>query len=304
MSHEELQAERAKLDEEWAKLRKERSAFEAERSASGVETKLFVGNLDETSTEEEVRALFEPFGSFKEIVMLTDREGKSKRSCFVKYYTKSAAEAAVEGLNGKHTDKNSPNPVVVRYARDKQMLMQNMKPQQQFFQQQQQQPQFGGGYGAQGGYGGYGNGGYEQANPYMQGQQFGGARANGFGGGAPNGGGGGGGGVGTFARGPNGANLYVNNLSRQASESDVKTMFGDFGTVLSVKLFPMNGYGFVSFDNASSAQNAISCLNGLAVGDGSKRLEVSIKKDKGGGGGEGGATSGTGGAAGRRFAPY
>ena len=56
-------------------------------------------------------------------------------------------------------------------------------------------------------------------------------------------------------------------------------MFSDFGAVLSIKLFASQGYGFVSYDNPQSASNAIHALNGLAIGNGQKRLEVSIKKD-------------------------
>lgn len=268
LSQEQLQQERVQLDEEWAKLRAERAAFDEERRNSGLEFKLFVGNLDETTTEEEIRALFGQYGELKEVVMLKGRDGKSKRSCFVKYFMKSNAEACVEALNGKHKDKESPTMLVVRYARD--------KPAQPMFQPQQQQ--FGGGYGQQqfgmgGGFSGQ-NGFGGQQNSYDQGASSYGSAANTGVQGAT-------GGSGGFGRGPSGANLYINNLSRQATEADVQTMFGDFGRVLSVKLFGEQGYGFVSFDNVQSANNAISCLNGLAMGDGSKRLEVKVKTERG-----------------------
>jgi len=282
LSQEQLQQERQQLDEEWTKLRSERSAFEEERKESGLEYKLFIGNLDETTTEEEIRALFGQYGELKEVVMLKARDGKSKRSCFVKYYTKGAAEASVENLNGKHKDKESPTMLVVRYARDKPQGQQGGGMPQQFGNQFGQQQQFGMG-------GGFQQNGFEQQSNY-------GAAPSAFGGmgGSASGAGvqGGTGGSGGFGRGPSGANLYINNLSRAATEADVQTMFGDFGRVLSVKLFGDQGYGFVSFDNGTSAQNAISCLNGLAMGDGSKRLEVSIKKDRGPAGG------------GSRFTPY
>lgn len=281
LSQEQLQQERVQLDEEWTKLRSERAAFEEERNESGLEFKLFIGNLDETTTEEEIRALFGGYGELKEVVMLKGRDGKSKRSCFVKFFTKSSADASLEALNGKHKDKESPTMLVVRYARD--------RPAQPSFQAQQnfgQQQQYGGNFGMGGGFQqqqGFG----QQQNSYQQDQPAYGAGAGAGGAGVQGGGAGGGG----FGRGPSGANLYINNLSRQATEADVQTMFGDFGRVLSVKLFGDQGYGFVSFDNVQSANNAISCLNGLAMGDGTKRLEVSIKKDRGGGGGS-------------RFTPY
>lgn len=256
MSQEQLEAERKSLDEEWAKLRAERAAFEADRRNSGIEYKLFVGNLDQSTEEGDIHSLFGSYGELKEVVMLKDREGKSKRSCFVKFYAKSSAEDSVNGLNGKHKDKNAEQLLVVRYARDK--------------------PAMGGG--GMMGAGMMGGGGMQQQQQYggYGGQSYGGMGATNY-----NGGFGGGSGGGSFGRGPAGANLYINNLSRAATEQDVQTMFGDFGTVVSVKIFSDQGYGFISFDNVQSAQNAISCLNGLAMGDGSKRLEVSVKKEKG-----------------------
>jgi len=290
LSQEQLQQERVQLDEDWTKLRAERASFEEERRESGLEFKLFIGNLDETTNEEEIRALFGGYGELKEVVMLKGRDGKSKRSCFVKYFTKASAEASLEALNGKHKDKESPTMLVVRYARDKpQNTGGGFQQSQQYGGQQQQygQQQFGMGGGfQQNGFGGQQQDSYGgQQTSYSQG-----AAGVGVAGAAA--------GSGGFGRGPSGANLYINNLSRQATEADVQTMFGDFGRVLSVKLFGDQGYGFVSFDNLQSAQNAISCLNGLAMGvedgsDGSKRLEVSIKKDRGAGGGGG-----------SRFTPY
>jgi CUG-BP- and ETR3-like factor len=41
----------------------------------------------------------------------------------------------------------------------------------------------------------------------------------------------------------------------------------------------LQGFGFVSYDNAASAANAIASMNGMQV-DG-KRLKVEIKKNKG-----------------------
>jgi len=56
-------------------------------------------------------------------------------------------------------------------------------------------------------------------------------------------------------------------------------MFSEFGNVVSVKLFAENGYGFVSFDIAASAQNALQAINGMLSPDGTKRLEVTLKKE-------------------------
>jgi len=112
-----------------------------------------------------------------------------------------------------------------------------------------------------------------------------------------------GGATGSTRRGPPGSNLYVNNLDRFVTEDDVRQMFSDFGNVISVKLF--QGYGFVSYDSAQSAQAAIAALNGMMSSDGRRRLEVSLKKDKGEGAvrGAAGAAGATAGPA-QRYTPY
>lgn len=253
---EDLQQERELLAAEWEKLRVAKAEFEAELGASSIEQKLFVGNLCESTTEEEVRAYFEPYGNIKEVYMLKDKEGKSKRSSFVKMFTLASAERAIEGINGKVQDKTQEKMMVVRFAAARPAM---------------------GGMPGMGGMGGF------QQQPHHQHfnpmQQFGGygAAPNPYARGPPMGGGAPGGGPG---RGPSGSNLYINNVAASASEEEVRTMFSDFGSVLSIKLFAAAGYGFVSYDNPQSASNAIHALNGLAIGNGHKRLEVSLKKDR------------------------
>lgn len=281
---EDIAQERALLDAEWEKLRLAKEEFQTEMGGSVLEQKLFVGNLDDATGEEEVRALFEPHGEIKEIYMLRDKDGKSKRSGFVKMFTKASAERAIEEISGKIKDKGQEKMIVVRFAAPKTFPGGpggGGGAPHPFAQQQQ----FGGmppygqpaAYGYQapaapyGGYGadqGYGQGGYTTRSTGMGG------------GGMPGAMGGGGGGMGA-GRGPTGSNLYINNVAPTASEDEVRAMFSDFGTVLSIKLFAAQGYGFVSYDNMQSASNAIHALNGLAIGNGQKRLEVSIKKDKG-----------------------
>lgn len=271
---EDLQQERARLDAEWEKLRLAKEEFQREMGDSSLEQKLFVGNLDDNTGEEEVRAMFEPFGEIKEIYMLRDKEGKSKRSSFVKMFTKASAERAIDGLSGKIKDKEQEKMMVVRFAAPRQPFAPapQANPANPYSQQYGQSM---GGYNAGYGYSapntGYGSYGADQgygaaSTPY--GRSSGGA---GVGGGVAGGAG----------RGPSGSNLYINNVAPTASEEEVRAMFSDFGSVLSIKLFATQGYGFVSFDNPQSASNAIHALNGLAIGNGQKRLEVSIKKDKG-----------------------
>jgi len=285
MSASAFDLERKKLDDEWARLRdgcsqleQDKKQLHRELQELGIEYKLFVGNLSETSNEPEVRALFEKYGNLKEIHILRDKEGNHKRSCFVKFYTRAAAEKAIEGLDHKYTDTNEQGPLVVRYAHTKSssLLMKtasalptlsllgaggahNIQPEllaslpgvgiapvNMRVAQPSLSPSMGGVHPPPG-----------IASPPM-----------------------------TLSRpalvqprGPVGANLYVNNIGRM-SETELRALFQEFGTILSCRTFPDGGYGFVSFDSTSSSQAAIAARNGQLLPDGSRRLEVALKKDK------------------------
>ena len=62
---------------------------------------IFVGNLAFTTTEEELRALFEAHGSVETVRILTDRDtGRSRGFGFVEMPDDPAGERAIEALNG------------------------------------------------------------------------------------------------------------------------------------------------------------------------------------------------------------
>ncbi|KAL5966695.1 CUGBP Elav-like family member 1, partial [Taenia solium] len=85
-------------------------------------------------------------------------------------------------------------------------------------------------------------------------------------------------------RGPEGSNLFIYHLPQECSETDLHSLFSPFGPVLSVKIYmdrdtnQSRGFGFVSYDNNVSAQNAIRVLNGYAMGR--KRLKVQLKRSE------------------------
>jgi RNA recognition motif-containing protein len=64
-------------------------------------TKLYVGNLPFSATEESVRALFAPHGSVDKISLITDRDtGRPRGFGFVEMSNADAARA-MQALNGK-----------------------------------------------------------------------------------------------------------------------------------------------------------------------------------------------------------
>lgn len=63
-------------------------------------TKLFVGNLPFTATEDSVRALFAPHGTIESLALITDREtGRPRGFGFIEMDNASASRA-MQALNG------------------------------------------------------------------------------------------------------------------------------------------------------------------------------------------------------------
>jgi cold-inducible RNA-binding protein len=64
--------------------------------------KLFVGNIPHSTTEAELRALFEPHGKVDQVSVVTDRDtGRSRGFAFVEMSDSAEAEKAIAALNGK-----------------------------------------------------------------------------------------------------------------------------------------------------------------------------------------------------------
>jgi cold-inducible RNA-binding protein len=62
--------------------------------------KLYVGNVAFTATEDEVRELFAQHGSIESLAWITDRDtGRFRGFCFIEMED-SAANAAIENLDG------------------------------------------------------------------------------------------------------------------------------------------------------------------------------------------------------------
>ena len=66
---------------------------------------IFVGNLAFTTTEQDLRQLFEPYGPVETVRIMTDRDtGRARGFGFVEMPDNRAAQSAIDALNGTHVD--------------------------------------------------------------------------------------------------------------------------------------------------------------------------------------------------------
>ena len=104
-------------------------------------TKIFVGNLNFQTTQDDLSAAFAPFGQVDSVSVITDRDtGQPRGFAFVEMSNRNEADAAISALNGAELNGRALN---VNEARPK--------------------PAGGGGGGFRGGSGGGGGGGGYQS---------------------------------------------------------------------------------------------------------------------------------------------
>ena len=79
--------------------------------------KLFVGNIDWGTTDEQMQELFAPHGEIEECVIIKDKfSGRSKGFGFVTFINDEDADKAVEALN---ESEHNGRKLVVNEARPK-----------------------------------------------------------------------------------------------------------------------------------------------------------------------------------------
>ena len=78
---------------------------------------LYVGNLPHSTTEAELRNVFEPHGAVEKVTLVTDREtGRSRGFGFVEMADAGEADKAIAALNG--TDLGG-RPLTINEAKQK-----------------------------------------------------------------------------------------------------------------------------------------------------------------------------------------
>ncbi len=77
--------------------------------------KLYVGNLPDSATEQDLLDKFAAYGTVKSVKLITDRvTGRTKGFGFIEMASEAAAHAAIDSLNG--TDYKG-RPMTVNEAR-------------------------------------------------------------------------------------------------------------------------------------------------------------------------------------------
>ncbi|KAM6149549.1 CUGBP Elav-like family member 6 isoform 6-T6 [Erethizon dorsatum] len=274
----------------------------------GEDRKLFVGMLGKQQGEEDVRRLFQPFGHIEECTVLRSPDGTSKGCAFVKFGSQGEAQAAIQGLHGSRTMAGASSSLVVKLAdTDRERALRRM---------QQMAGQLGALHPAPLPLGACGA--YTTAILQHQAALLAAAQGPGLGpvaavaaqmqhvaafslvaapllpaaaaypsAYAP---------VSTTfpqqpsalpqqqREGPEGCNLFIYHLPQEFGDAELIQTFLPFGAVVSAKVFvdrvtnQSKCFGFVSFDNPTSAQTAIQAMNGFQIG--MKRLKVQLKRPK------------------------
>lgn len=83
-------------------------------------SKLYVGNIAYSTTEDGLRDAFEPFGTIRSVTIITDREtGRSKGFGFVEMSSPEEAQAAISAMNGTQLDQRTIKVDMARPPRER-----------------------------------------------------------------------------------------------------------------------------------------------------------------------------------------
>jgi len=270
--------------------------------------KLFVGRIDASTTADDLKAVFEQFGTITDSYVPKDHMTGSNRGFgFVTFDEEDSAENAF--------NQHEKEKLTIRGA---EIAVDKAAPKSA-----------GGGKGKSSGGGGYGKGGYDGGKGGWSG--YGGGPAGGYGGGGgsyggggyepqgygggygkgggryggggyeqPRGGGGyhGGGGRADGGHQEKSSKVFVGKLAASINEDSLRAYFERFGALVDVYVpkdhqsgVSHRGFGFVTFDQISAAEKVLGMPHEI---DGCPVVmdRVDPKGSKGGGGGKGGGGKG------------
>eukprot|EP00002_Diphylleia_rotans_P026131 TRINITY_DN519_c0_g1_i4.p1 TRINITY_DN519_c0_g1~~TRINITY_DN519_c0_g1_i4.p1 ORF type:complete len:364 (-),score=77.18 TRINITY_DN519_c0_g1_i4:301-1392(-) len=254
------------------------------------EHKLFISVFPKHFTEQDVRPFFEPFGNILEINVIRGPGDVSRGCAFLKYSKREEAMIAIRDCDGKLTLPGTVKPLQVKFAetakqktqRKMQRAVTQMPPMgaSPFGYNPMNQMPFGGDmykssfpsyvpnfsqplYGYASGYAGAGAPAAPSMTPTMGATSYmGGYNAG--------------------QKGPEGTSLFIYHLPNEFGDADLAGIFAHYGTIVSAKVYIDKAtglskcFGFVTYDNTTSAEIAIRSMNGFQIGN--KRLKVQHKR--------------------------
>ncbi|XP_037935342.1 protein elav isoform X2 [Teleopsis dalmanni] len=232
---------------------------------------LYVSGLPKSMSQQELEAIFAPFGSIitSRILQNAGNDAQTKGVGFIRFDKREEATRAIIALNGT-TPNNCTDPIVVKFSNTPGSTSKIIQPQLPAFLNPQLVRRIGGAMHTPV------NKGLARFSP-MAGDMLDVMLPNGLGAAAAA--------ASTLASGPGGAYpIFIYNLAPETEESALWQLFGPFGAVQSVKIVKdpttnqCKGYGFVSMTNYDEAAMAIRALNGYTLGN--RVLQVSFKTNK------------------------
>lgn len=233
---------------------------------------LYVSGLPKSMTQQELEAIFAPFGTIitSRILQNAGNDVQNKGVGFIRFDKREEATRAIIALNGT-TPKSCTDPIVVKFSNTPGSAGKMLQPQiPAAFLNPQLVRRIGGAMHTpvNKGLARFSPMGGDMVDVMLPGAGLGAAAAA----------------AATLA-GPGGAYpIFIYNLAPESEESSLWQLFGPFGAVQSVKIVKdpatnqCKGYGFVSMTNYEEAAMAIRALNGYTLGN--RVLQVSFKTNK------------------------
>eukprot|EP01086_Lenisia_limosa_P007034 TRINITY_DN26369_c0_g1_i1.p1 TRINITY_DN26369_c0_g1~~TRINITY_DN26369_c0_g1_i1.p1 ORF type:complete len:536 (-),score=136.44 TRINITY_DN26369_c0_g1_i1:153-1760(-) len=205
-----------------------------------LKSRVFVGNVDSSVSENDLKILFERFGPLNSVCVPLEPSGKHKGFAFIEYTEPDNAKIALDALvrkefNGRRIKLGRPtNPIVNDVLNP--MMMHDA-----------------GGMVRDAAAAALSKAGIQLSqSAKVEGEEF----------------------MSILAEGDRPTNIFVGNVHPGLKEDDIQTVFESFGEISSLHLVPKEdrpdshkGYGFIVYKDAECATEAVSTMDNFALGD-------------------------------------